>query len=198
MTKSTAKTKPPETAKDPWGLESLRLTQAFDEAVGVSKQLTVVPVRKPGRQEFIQVRPGDDWRLDTAILDFKEESESYLIHPDLWSYLSDDVTFRRLVVTINRQGVLAVWPLKLPSADGRLDAWSRSALDAAHLAESAWIKLQSNRSLGAYDVYRGADDLPPPEWPGGYDFQAVLDLAFRDFRIDSLDHPVIRRLHGKV
>ncbi len=188
---------PAPQAEDPFSLDNLRLAQNFDQAVGVQKLLTVVPVRKPNRQEFIRVRPGPEWQLDTALLDFKADGETYLVAPPLWPFLSDDVSYRRLVVAINRQRTLFIWPLRLPRADGRLDPWSSSALQAAERAETAWVKLQSNRDLGAYEVYQGSDDLPAPEWPD-YTFQQILDVAFRNFRITDLEHPAIKRLHGKI
>ncbi len=64
------------------------------------------------------------------------------------------------------------------------------------MAQHRWVKLQSNRALGAYDVYEGSSDLPPPQWPD-LTFQEILDIAFADFRIESLDHPAILALHGK-
>ena len=39
-------------------LSRLRLSQNFSEKVGVRKALLTVPVRKPGRQDFIRVHPG--------------------------------------------------------------------------------------------------------------------------------------------
>lgn len=188
----------PQTTDDPFSLENLRLSQDFDQAVGVRKLLTVVPVRRPTRQEFIRVRPGSEWQLDTPTLDFKQDNEVYVVAQALWPEIYDDMTPRRLVVAINRRGTLFVWPLRLPRADGRLDAWSSSALQAAERAETAWVKLQSNRDLGAYEVYEGSDDLPPPEWPEDYSFQQILDVAFRDFKILDLEHLAIRRLHGKI
>lgn len=182
---------------DPFDLASLRLTQDFEDAVGVKKLLTVVPVRKPGRQEFVRVHPGADWQLDTPVLTIKEENEFYIVARDLWPDLQDDLDARRLVVTINRQGVVAVWPLRLPNRDGRLDNWSRSALEAATRAEVAWIKLQSNRSLGAYDLYEGSSDLPEPVWPE-VDFQTVINTAFRDYRIQDVNHPALQRLRGET
>ncbi|MFO1352027.1 MAG: hypothetical protein U1F68_15665 [Gammaproteobacteria bacterium] len=182
---------------DPFNLDALRLTQAFEDVIGVKKLLTTVPVRKPSRQEFIRVRPGDDWKLDTPLLTIKEENEFYLIRRELWSDIQDDVSARRLVVTITRQGVVAVWPLKLPDREGRLDAWSRSALDVAARAESAWVKLQSNRSLGAYDLYEGSQDLPEPVWPD-VGFQDIIRIAFRDFHIQDVNHPALKRLRGEV
>lgn len=187
----------PQQADDPFSLDNLRLSQDFDQAVGVRKLLTVVPVRRPSRQEFIRVRPGPEWQLDTPTLDFKEDNEVYMVAQALWPEIYDDMTPRRLVVAISRRGTLFVWPLRLPRADGRLDAWSSSALQAADRAQSIWVKLQSNRHLGAYELYQGSDDLPAPEWPD-YTFQEILNVAFRDFRITDLEHPAIQRLHGKI
>ncbi len=183
---------------DPFNLENLKLKQNFDETVGVKKHLTTVPIRRPNRQEFFRIRSGSEWFIDTALLEIKDESETYLVAPKLWPDMSDEIIYKRLVVTLNRQGVLALWPLKLPLSDGRLDNWSRSALVASEKAEKNWIKLQSNRSLGAYDIYVGADGLPDPEWPEDYTFQEILDIAFRDYKITDLEHPVIRRLRGKI
>lgn len=187
----------PESTDDPFSLDNLRLSQDFDNVVGVQRMLITVPVRKPTRQEFIRVRSGPEWQLDTALLHFKEDSETYLVAPDLWSEIYDDMALRRLMLAITRRGTLFIWPLKLPASDGRLDAWSSSALRAAEMAETSWVKLQANRDLGAYDVYQGSDDLPAPEWPD-YSFQEILNVAFRDFRIMDLEHPAIKRLHGKI
>ena len=68
--------------------------------------------------------------------------------------LADEKTFspRLLVTAINRQGVLFLWPIRLPGADGKIDDWSRSAMDAADEAKSRWVRVTSNMSLGAYEV----------------------------------------------
>ena len=58
--------------------ENLRLTQNFSELAGVKKAIITIQVRKPNRQEFIRVRPGEDWRFQTAVLELKEEREIYL------------------------------------------------------------------------------------------------------------------------
>src|SRR5262249_20661811 len=76
---------------------------------------------------------------------------------------------RILLTTINRQGVVFLWPIRLPGSDGRVDAWSKSALEAAEMATRTWIRIQANLSLGAYSVDY-TDHLPDPEWS---------DLPFR-------------------
>ena len=102
-----------------------------------------------------------------------------------------------LFTAINRQGVVFLWPVRLPGDDGRRNAWNNSALEAADLATKGWVRVASNMSLGAYDVLQATAELPEPEWPE-QDFRSLLKIAFKDHYIQSLDHPVIRRLRGEL
>jgi hypothetical protein len=181
---------------DPFDLDNLRLSQNFQELVGVKKLLTTVPVRKPNRQEFFRVRPGD-WHLEVVILELKEERETYLVDRNLWGHLPGELIPKVLYTIINRQGVLSLWPIRLPGEDGRHDAWNRSALEAAEMGQKNWIRVAANMSLGAYEVYESKAEIPEPEWPE-ITFQEILRLAFKDRFISSLDHPVVRRLLGEI
>ena len=181
---------------DPFDLNKLRLSQDFGATLGVKKALLTVPVRKPGRQDFFRVHPGEDWRLETVILELKEERETYLVDPSLWGQLPGELIPKVLYTVINRQGVLMLWPIRLPGEDGRHDEWNRSALEAAEMAQKEWIRMVANMSLGANEVYRAVADIPDPEWPDTT-FQEVLRIAFKDRFIRSIDHPVLRRLRGE-
>ena len=185
----------PEAESDFINLEKLRLSQNYQELIGVKKALLTVPVRKPDRQEFFRVNPDKDRCLETAILELRDDRESYLVDPEFWSELSGEIIPKILFTTINRQGVLRLWPIRLPGEDGRLDAWNQSALEAAEIAKKKWIRLASKISLGAYEVFEASGDLPEPEWPD-VSFQKILEIAFKDHFISSMDHPVIGRLRG--
>jgi hypothetical protein len=180
-----------------FNFDNLRLSQDFFELAGVKKAIVTIPVRKPNRHEFIRVRPGKKWRYDAAVLELKEEREIYLLDLPLFSEFSNDLTPKIFFTTINRQNVLTLWPIRLPGEDGRLDQWNQSALRAAKMAETHWIRLASNMSLGAYEIFTAQMDLPDPEWPE-VSFQEILDIAFKGKIIDSDDHPVIQRLRGCV
>lgn len=182
-------------SEDMFNLDKLRLNQNFSELVGVKKALLTVPVRKPGRQDFIRVRCGEEWCLETVILELKEDRESYLVARVLWDELPGEIVPKILYTTINRQGVLSLWPVRLPREDGRQDNWSRSAMLAAKMAMDRWVRVSANMSLGAYDVYTAAADIPDPSWPD-CSFQEILKIAFSDRYINSFDHPVLRRLRG--
>ncbi len=182
-------------SNDAFSVESLRLSQDFAATIGVKKLLTTVPVRKPNRQEFIRVHSEDSYRLATAVLEMKEDRETYIVAPDLWPELPTEITPKLLATTINRQGVVFLWPIRLPGADGRIDHWNESAMEAAQRAHEAWVRVAANMSLGAYELFQATAELEEPKWPH-VSFQELLDSAFRGRRIESLDHPVIRRLQG--
>ena len=184
---------------DPFDPERLKLSQDFASSIGVQKELITVPVRKPSKEWFVQVNPDPDMRLQTAVIELKEDRETYIVAPALWSALSTEATFSpRLFVTAqNRQGVLFLWPIRLPGADGKIDEWSKSAHEAANLAQGKWVRVASNMSLGAYEVFAAPAELNPPEWPDK-SFRDLLSIAFKGKHIDTLDHPVLKKLRGEI
>src|SRR5690349_14998764 len=68
---------------DPFDPARLRLSQDFASNIGVKKALITVPDRKPDKQWFIRVHPSPEWRLDTILLELKEENEIYLVDPSI-------------------------------------------------------------------------------------------------------------------
>lgn len=184
-----------EAEDDIFNLKRLRLSQNIAEGTAVKKLIRTVPVRKPSPQDFVRARQGETWRLQTYVLITKEDKEVYIVEPSLWQELSLEITPMMLLTAINRQGVLFLWPIRLPRADGRLDNWNKSALDAAEMAQKAWVRLGSNLSLGAYELYAAQGELPEPEWPE-LSFEEIIRIAFKDNSIKDLDHPIVRRLWG--
>src|SRR5512135_2750887 len=59
--------------------ERVRVSGDTLAGVSVEKQLTTVPVRRPSRQAFIRVHPDEAYRLDTLLLELKDEGEIYLL-----------------------------------------------------------------------------------------------------------------------
>lgn len=183
---------------DPFDLKRLRLGQDFAESVGVKKVTNTVPVRKPDRQAFVRVHPEPEFRLDTALLTLKEErGEAFLVDPILWPDLASEIVPTALFAAMTRQNVAFLWPVRLPRPDGRIDDWSRSALEAAEHAMRKWVRVVANMQLGAYETYIARDVLDEPVWPEDMSFEALVRIAFRGRFIDSLDHPAVKRLRGE-
>jgi hypothetical protein len=197
----SGRAKPDEqpTSPDPFDPASLRLSQDFSASLGVKKALLTVPVRKPDKSWFVRVHPDEAYRLQTAVIELKEDRETYLVARELWPHLATEATFssRALFTAMNRQGVLFLWPIRLPGPDGRVDEWSRTALEAAQLAVQSWVRVSANTSLGAYEVVQATGSLGEPIWTQT-PFGELLRVAFKDRYIDNLNHPVLRRLRGEV
>lgn len=191
---------PPTEAPDPFDPDALRLSQDFASAVGVKKLLTTIPVRNPDKESFVRVHPDPAYHLQTVVLELREDrGETYLVAPALWKALAEEKTCspRLLVTSITRQGVLFLWPLKLPGSDGRSLRWHDSALEAAEVAKTEWVRVTSNMALGAYETCVASAALPEPTWPD-MPLGDMLRIAFRDRLIDRVDHPVLRRLRGEI
>jgi hypothetical protein len=183
---------------DPFNPAALRLDQSFADTVGVRKHLMTVPVRKPNRQDFVRVHPDPAYRLTpAAIIEVKEDREVYLVTPNMAQELPGEFAAATLFTAINRQGVLFLWPVKLPGPDDKYLEWHRSAAEGAELAMNRWLRLRANMSLGANDVFEAIGNLPEPEWPD-LPFPEILKIAFRDRIVDRADHALVQRLRGEV
>lgn len=177
-------------------LSRIRLSQDFGAILGVKKQLITVPVKKPDKQSFFRVHPDPDWQLQAAVLELKEERETYVVDPALLDAVGTEAAPRLIVPAVTRQGVTFLWPLRLPAADGRQDEWARSAMEAATIAREQWVRMTANMSLGAYEVL-SAPISAAPVWPDAT-FEELVKIAFKNHYINDLDHPVLRRLRGEL
>jgi hypothetical protein len=183
------------TSDNPFDLAKLRVSQNFLETTNVKKLLTTIPVRKPGPQDFVRVHVSTKYRDLMAILELKEDRESYLVNLTAVPELQTECYIATLFTAITRSGVLFLWPVRVPASNGRANNWHLSAALAAEQAMKNWIRMRANMSLGAYEIFLAESEIPDPEWPT-FSFQELYQIAFRDRLIDRPDHPVIKRLRG--
>jgi hypothetical protein len=188
----------PDEKLNPFTPENLLLPQNFTETVGVKKLLTTVPVRKPSKQIYFRVCPKEDHRGMFPVIDLKDDREEYIVTNKLLPELAAEVVFKQLCLAITRGGVLFILPLRYPGPDGRDNEWWRSLREHAKLAETHWIRVVPNHELGAYEAMQASDTLSDPTWPTDRSFWDILQIAFRNYLIDRLDHPVIQRLRGQA
>jgi len=187
-----------DNATNPFDPKSLRLTQDYVGISGVKKLLTRVPVKRPGPQDFIRVHPDPEYRGDFMALIMKEEDEHFLIHPSLHVELSGEGVPVTIFTCINRQGVVFLWPVRLPDADGKTNSWWTSARDAAERAMTQWLRVKAVKALGGYEQTVAENMTAEPEWPD-LPFMNLLEIAFgKDGIIRDVDHIAVRRLRGLV
>lgn len=191
----SAPTPDPLAAFDP---AKLRIDQSFLQHGAAKKRLTTIPIRKPGKQDFVRVHPDEQYRLPVALIELEEDRETYLVMPDFVPCLGEGEYFTAtLYLCINRQKVLTFWPVKLPGPDGRQMAWHTSAAEAAEMAMETWVRVTAKKSLGAYEIFEATGTIPEPEWPE-QSMRELLAIGFKARIIDGPEHPVIQKLRGEI
>ena len=177
-------------------LDDLRIHQNFADLVGVEKIITRVPIRKPGKQEWVRVHQDGEFHMQMALLEDELEREFYALSPQLIDSVTQELVFKKLYYSINREGVVFLWPAKLPDSTGRLDPWNGSRHKAASIAMGQWVRVVSNRSLCAYDIHSPKIKLKDPTWPE-LSLKEILEIAFEGRIITELDHPILKSLRGE-
>src|SRR5262245_44330216 len=99
---------------------------------------------------------------------------------------------------INRQGVVFLWPVRLPGADGRQLEWHRSAAEAAEMAMKRWVRVKANMNLGAYECFEASANIPEPVWPTGLNCEQIVTVAFKGRLVDDFNHLMLKRLRGET
>lgn len=185
-----------ENKPNPFDPKKLRISQRFGENLDVRPVIASVAVRKPQRQWWVRVHPNPAMTIETCILQFDQDQQFYLVDPALAPALPGETSATKLYTAVNMSGGLFLWPIKLPNEDGQLFECHVTAHNAAEVAQAVWIRISWDRPNNNYAVVRARGNVPDPVWPDA-DLQKLLSVAFKDRFIDSLDHPVAKRLLGE-
>jgi hypothetical protein len=167
---------------------------------GASEQLTGVEVRKPQGMEFVRIHPSDGMTITMVLHEDKSNlrSEFYVVLPSMVQEMMElgSATYAQLYTATTRQGLTMIWPVKLPTG-GASNPWLETALEAVKAAKSNWIRLFADMGRGHYRIMKAEGDLDPPEFPDK-PLSELLEMAFKGRVIDSSDHPICRKLRGRV
>jgi len=192
------------TASSPEGffadMDALKLS--FEDAglTDVTEEVLMrVPVRKPMKHEYFRVRPGVENCFTTMVYEDKQTREFYFVAPAMISKLRmiGDVSVATLVQFMTKQKVLGIFPLKIGTDSNVRTGWQDTALAAADLAKTSWVRMQADMALAGYRVMKAKGELGEPEWPA-VPFNELLDIAFKDRVIASEDHPIFNKLLGRI
>ena len=178
-------------------VKSLRLPANYGATLGVKKLLTNVPVGRPQKMLFFRTHADDQMTFPAMLLEQNESREKYLVTPDIAQVISELVRPVMLYTAIDRQDNIFLIPVPLPDDSGKRDQWHESLTQAVEYAKLKWIRIASNMRLKGYEIFEAKALLPEPEWPA-HGIDALVAIAFRGKIIDSLDHPVVQSLLGRI
>jgi hypothetical protein len=184
---------------DPFDPSTYKVAQDLSAAAGIQKYLTDIPVRTPEKSWWVRRHPDDsEYSQPAWTIELKEEREEYLVLPDLWRHLMGEATFKRktFYFATTMQGKLFLWSVRRPADDTKEpDRWMRAPLEAVRLAKDKWTRNTWNEITKQHDVVT-CESAVQPQWPD-LPFREVIKLAFTDYVIKSMDHPVLKRLRGE-
>jgi hypothetical protein len=195
----------PPSAGDPSKLDPLdpatyRQANTLVEAKGVTEVLTEITARSPDKEWWCRVHPDPANSLCTWVVELKSlQKENYLVLPPLWPSLVGEACFKRksyhLAVTM--QGLPFLWSVRQPADDTKEpDRWMVTALEAVRQAKTKWTRLCWDDGQKKHRLSVSQSDAVP-RWPE-LSFKELIRLAFKDYAITSLDHPVLRQLRGEA
>jgi hypothetical protein len=172
-------------------IAELRLSQDYAADNGESVQVAI-PVHKPQALTYFRAHP--EWNLPVAMLEHQDQLYA-ILGAELRGALEADLKIRIIVPCITREGNVFLWPLAPLQVTGRGNEWVTSGHRALAAARKEWVRMRSNMSLRSYDIIRPKVTWDEPRWPE-QTFDQMIELAFTDLVISTLDHPVILAIQG--
>jgi hypothetical protein len=182
---------------DPFDPEALRISGEAE--ISTERVLTAVPVRKPKRDEFFRVRPGAEFTMDALVVERDDDldREVYVVVPAVADAVLEVARRVRLFTCISKRTTVFLWPAKLPAEASAGRRYAETGLIIAQAAETLWVRMWGDRSLGGYTYVKAKGNLEEPKWPDKT-FRELLRIAFEGRIIDRPDHPLIRELNGDL
>lgn len=154
---------------------------------------TRIHINKPRRDEWVMVRSGKEWETAIYVIEDAQDMdrEIYVVTADLANgELADDARYAILYLAISSTGRLFWWHVKI-AANSRRNHWAESALKAIEAAKGKWIRVIPAHE--GYEIREARARMSEPQWPD-MSRNEIIQLAFEDRIIDSMEHPVAQRL----
>jgi hypothetical protein len=165
-----------------------------DEISGSTRKIqTIVPVRKPSKKLFVRVHPDPEFRADRMpTIEDETTGDIYLLAANLEFPvdIENKVDSLNLAAAITTDGSLFLWHYKEST-----NSWSDSARIAVREASRRWIRVIPDKSSNGYILEAPMVAPAEPVWPS-LSFTEILETAFGSRYIDSLRHPLIKKLRG--
>jgi hypothetical protein len=174
---------------------ALAIPQNFDLDQPVEELVTLVKVGRPNQQGYVRFK--EDFAKTFFVINLKEERETYLVvNKELWSlpYVSRELKKKSFFLYTNRDRQYGLWEVATPGGSEKFSTWSSSAMNAVRAGREKWVRIITIMGSG-YKAETSPGIVEQPKWPTISD-EEILELAFNDRLIDSIDHPVLRKLRG--
>jgi len=182
------------TEKPKFDLKALRTPQDLEPATkpGFAHIYLGKPTKRCFFRTFLIPERSESYYLVEDL-----ESEVYLATPKLALELGSDAFPVCLVPFVTRDSTVGLWPVKIGKPGAKPNSWNESAYVAALTARDEWVRLQSNHTVGCYEVRIAIGRFEDPLLPED-SYDELIHRAFDGRIIDKSGHPVVQKLLGVV
>src|ERR1039458_3198576 len=175
-------------------LSSMRVTK---KPMACRKVLLEVPVKKPPNETWFRINTNQEYYGVFYFISLKADKEElYFVVPEVADALNgieSRLIIKHVFTCINRSGDVWLWATTVPD-ELKPNSWHASALECADKAKTYWTRIVANNKLKINEATISEIDSEF-EWPK-HTFEELLQVAFKGKIIDTMEHPVIRRLQG--
>jgi hypothetical protein len=157
----------------------------------IHDHLYKIPVREPLDGEIVHMAHGADSLRHTmpTVLD-DATGDVYRVSHDLiyetraqFVHLYGSMSF---ALTMSSSGSMFLWPVM-----------SKSLRESLVAKNSLWVRVSSDGASEPRLLDLPQGKFPEPIWPD-LNLGEIIDMGFQSRVIESLGHPLIKRLHGNV
>ena len=186
----------PKNGKGNLDFSKFKISSGSSDMPIARKIILHVPVTKPAKQRYVRVQRDKQYHFECAVLNLEGEERPFLLSPEIAQAISKDAKRVTLKLAIDRQVNLFLWPVPPVPEEGNDNPWNQSQREVAELAETQWVRLTSNRSVGCYEPIVAQGDIPEPVWPD-LSMEEILTIAFGSTHvITDHEHPALQKLWG--
>ncbi len=189
---------PKPASVDPF--DPMLLGIATDYAAAINAKASTKPfeLRAPNEQEFFRTSPQENQHLVVgSITDKQDMGKVYIVSGALLEEVKlkfpKVVRAVDLVLTQILAGASLVWPV--PLAEDRGGKWHSTQRAACAQGRTRWTNKTAGR--GEYDIVT-VDNAREVDWDPFPPFRDILRQAASERLIDSLDHPLLKKLRGEI
>lgn len=174
-----------------FNIEDLILDQ--NEACEKIELSASIPVMKKPKQDFFRVHPDPSYRISTNLIEDASTGVFYMIEKSLWSMdeVNREFKSRQLITAMTDESALFIMVAPTSGESG----YPYDHLKAVRKALEGWVRLKQNKSKTGYDILSATNLHLEPNWPEA-PFLELLESAFANHYIDSLDHQILKKLRG--
>jgi hypothetical protein len=186
-----------EKINEPSWLDNLRLPDNFTNTIGGIKLPTKPIFGKLNKHRFSRVHPGLNYQIPVLLVEDKDGGETFIASPIVAGHLGKSATPKVLRLAVDNAEVPRIIAQPILDSGSRTNLWNSSMMHAIQIAETGWVRIESDMSAQQYLIIKAAHDLGDPKWPE-QPMSELIQEVFLNRVIDTLDHPYIKQLQGKV